>query len=53
MMKKPGAIAIEIMAGKPKDEDDAVEAHIAVCPKCGHEFEMGGDDDSDESEEEY
>lgn len=49
-------VAIKIMAGeKPKEAyDEKTEAHMAKCPKCGHEWMMGEDseDDSEEYDEE-
>jgi uncharacterized Zn ribbon protein len=54
MMSKPNTIAIEIMAGKQKNSDEGMETseHMAVCPKCGHEFMMGEESEDEESEDE-
>lgn len=54
-MKKPNMIAIEIMAGKTKDNSyskEGMEPHMATCPKCGHEFSMGEMPEEAEEEEE-
>ena len=54
MDKEKKMIAIEIMAGKPEKKgykSEEVEPHMATCPKCGFEFEMGGEEDEYEDEE--
>jgi predicted Zn-ribbon and HTH transcriptional regulator len=44
--------AIEKMAKSAKGEKyDKVAAHMATCPNCGYEFEMGGEESEYEDEE--
>lgn len=49
MNKQAKKDAIKEMA---KGDVKEVEAHKAKCPKCGHEWMMGEDDESEDYEEE-
>jgi uncharacterized paraquat-inducible protein A len=46
-MKNMKLEALEAMMGEDKP---MTEAHEATCPKCGHTWTMGEDDDYDEED---
>lgn len=48
MDKKAKAAALERMAGEPAKE---IPAHKAECPKCGHKWTMGEDEEYEEEDE--